>query len=178
MTKRPIDYYVLWGVAALSLVINLGLIYALLEARQRAGNGAQTAALAVAALRASAVDYTVRVDRTLPVSLTVPFKTTVRVPISTTLPIDTEFGFSLHTVVGDFPVSIPVHATVPVNLVSEVPVQLAVPISTTVPVVFDVPVRIELAQTSLGEALGPTQVYLEQLAVDLRADPWAGLWPR
>jgi hypothetical protein len=178
VTKRPFDYYLLWGVALISLLINAGLIYALVVARQRAGQGAQTAADAVAALRVSSVAYTVHIDRTLPVSLTVPFDTTVNVPISTTLPIDTQFGFSLHTLVGDFPVNIPVHAVVPVNLVSQVPVHLAVPISTTVPVVFDVPIKIDVAQTSLGQALGPAQVYLEKLAADLKINPFMDLVPR
>jgi hypothetical protein len=176
--KRPFDYYLLWGVALLSLLINAGLVYALLVARQRAGEGAQTAAEAVAAFRTSSVGYAVHVDQTLPVSLTVPFNTVVNVPISTTLPIDTEFGFSLHTLVGDFPVNIPVHATVPVNLVTQVPVRMSVPISTTVPVVLDLPVQIDLAQTSFGQSLEPTQHYLEKLAADLSANPFISLAPR
>jgi hypothetical protein len=178
VTKRPFDYYLLWGVALLSLLINAGLVYALVVARQRAGEGAQTAAEAIAAFRTSSVDYTVHVDRTLPISLTVPFNTVVSVPISTTLPIDTEFGFSLHTLVGDFPVNIPVHAVVPVNLVSQVPVHLVVPISTSVPVVFDLPIKIDVAQTSFGQTLGPTQLYLEKLAADLSVNPLIGVVPR
>jgi hypothetical protein len=178
VTKRPFDYYLLWVVALLSLLINAGLVYGLMLARQRAAEGAQTAAEAVASLRAASVSYTVHIDRSLPVALTVPFNTTVRVPISTTLPIDTEFSFSLHTLVGDFPVSIPVHAQVPVNLVSEVPVNLSVPISTTVPVVLDVPIKLDLAQTALGPSLGPTQTYLEKLASDLKVNPFVDLVPR
>jgi hypothetical protein len=178
VTKRPFDYYLLWLVALVSLLLNAGLIYELMLARQKVGAGAQTAAEAVAALRTSSVDYTVHIDRTLPVSLTVPFNTTVNVPISTTLPIDTEFSFSLHTLVGDFPVNIPVHAVVPVNLVSQVPVHLAVPISTTVPVVFDVPIKIDVAQTEFAQALGPTQIYLEKLAAELKVNPFMDLVPR
>ena len=71
MTKRPIDYYLLWGVALLSLLINLGFGYALLVARSKAGQGAQTAAQAVAALRASTIDYPVHIEQSLPVSLTI-----------------------------------------------------------------------------------------------------------
>jgi hypothetical protein len=178
VTKRPFDYYLLWGVALLSLLINAGLVYTLVVARGRAGDGVQTAAEAVSALRVATVDYTVHIDQTLPVSLTVPFNTTVNVPINTTLPIDTEFSFSLHTLVGDFPVNIPVHALVPVNLVTQVPVHLEVPIRTTVPVVFDVPIKLDMGQTPLGEVLGPTQVYLEKLAVDLKANPFVDWMPR
>jgi hypothetical protein len=178
VTKRPFDYYLLWAVALLSLLINAGLVYELNLARQKVADGAQTAVEAVAAFRASSLDYTVHVDQTLPVSLTVPFNTTVNVPISTTLPIDTEFSFTLKTLVGDFPVNIPVHAVVPVNLVSQVPVHLAVPISTTVPVVFDVPIKIDLAQTSLAKTLESTQTYLEKLAAELKLNPFVALVPR
>ena len=178
MTKRPFDYYLLWVVALLSLLINAGLVYGLMWARQQAAQGAQTAAEAVAALRSASLEYTVHLDQSLPVSLTVPFNTTIRVPISTTLPIDTEFSFSLHTLLGDFPVNLPVHAEVPVNMTSQVPVNVAVPISTTVPVALDVPIKIDVARTSVGQSLGPTQTYLEKLAADLRVNPFIDLLPR
>jgi hypothetical protein len=165
-------------VALVSLLINAGLVYGLAVARQRAAEGAQTAADAMAALRSASVEYTVHVDQSVPVSLTVPFNTAVNVPISTTLPINTEFSFSLHTLVGDFPVNLPVHADVPVNLTSQVPVHMAVPISTTVPVALDVPIKIDVAQTALGKSLGPTQTYLEKLAADLKANPFLGIVPR
>ncbi len=178
MTKRPFDYYLLWVVALLSLLINAGLVYGLMLARQQAAEGAQTAAEAVAALRSASLEYTVHLDQSLPVSLTVPFNTTIKVPISTTLPINTEFSFSLHTLLGDFPVNLPVHAEVPVNLVSPVPVNVAVPISATVPVALDVPIKIDVSQTPLGQSLGPTQAYLEKLAVDLKTNPLVELVPR
>ena len=178
MTKRPFDYYLLWGVALLSLVINAGLIYGVVVARQRAAEGVQTAAEAVSALRSASLEYNVHVDQSLPVSLTVPFNTTVNVPISTTLPIDTQFSFSLHTLLGDFPVNLPVHAEVPVNLTSKVPVNLVVPISTTVPIALDVPIKIDVGQTSLAKSLGPTQTYLEKLAADLKVNPFLELVPR
>ncbi len=178
MTKRPFDYYLLWVVALISLLFNAALVYGLIIVRERAAVGAETASRALEAFSASTVDYTVHVADTLPVSLTVPFNTTINVPISVTLPIDTQFGFTLKTLVGDFPVNIPVHAEVPVNLTSQVPVHVAVPISATVPVALDVPIKIDVAQTSFARSLGPTQAYLEQLAVDLRANPFIALIPR
>ena len=178
MTKRPLDYYLLWCMVWLSLLLNAGLIYVLVVVRQKAGDGAQVAAQTVAALRTSSFDYTVHVEQSLPVSLTIPFDTVVNVPISTTLPIDTQFSFSLHTLVGDFPVNIPVQALVPVNLVSQVPVHLAVPISTTVPVVIDAPIHIDLGQSVFGTSLGPTQTYLERMAAELKGNPFLAILPR
>jgi hypothetical protein len=178
MTKRPIDYYLLWGVALLSLVINLGFGYALLVARSKAAQGAQTAAQAVAALRASTIDYPVHIEQSLPVSLTIPIHETLSVPISATLPIDTQFSFTLHTLIGDFPVNVPLQAMVPVHVQTQVPVNLSVPVSTTVPVAFDVPVHIDLASTSLGQAMAPWQAYLEELAAELQANPFLAIMPR
>jgi hypothetical protein len=178
VTKRPFDYYLLWVVVLVLLVVNAGLVYGLLRVREKAAAGAQTAARMVAAFRTATLDYNVYIDRTLPVSLTVPFDSTLSVPISTTLPIDTEFSFALKTLVGDFPVNIPMHATVPVNLVAQVPIHMAVPISTTIPVAFAMPLKVDVAQTSVADMLGPTQTYLEQLAVELQGNPFLELVPR
>jgi len=178
MTKRPFDYYLLWGVALLSLLINAGLGYALLTARAAAAQGAQTAAQAVGSLRASSIDTSVHIDQTLPVSFTVPFRATLSIPISTTLPIDTQFSFSLHTLVGDFPINLPFQTVVPVHFQQEVPVNLTVPVSATVPVALDVPVHIDLGATSLGQSLAPMQAYLEKLAAELQANPLVTIIPR
>ncbi len=178
MTKRPLDYYLLWLIALVSLAVNVGLVYTLVGVRARAAEGAQTAAQAVKSLRAASFDYTARIDESLPVSLTIPFNTTVAVPISVTLPIATDFSFTISVLGQDFPINLPVHANVPVNVTPEVPVRLSVPISTTVPVAFDIPVHISLEQTDVGKSLAPTQAYLEKLATDLQKNPFLDIVPR
>ena len=178
MTKRPLDYYLLWFIVLLSLAINAGLVYALVVARARAAEGAQMAAQALKSLRASSFDYSAHIEQTLPVSLTIPFNTSVTVPISVTLPINTDFSFTISILGQDFPVNLPIHANVPVNVEPQVPVHLSVPISTTVPVVLDVPVHIDLGQTALGQSLEPTQMYLEKLAADLQKNPFLEIVPR
>jgi len=176
--KRPLDYYLLWIVTLVLLVVNAGLVYALLAARTKAAEGAATAAQAVAAFRTGTVETTVHIEQTLPVSLTVPFRTTLTVPISVTLPVDTQLSFTLHTIVGDLPVNVPFQTTLPVHFQQSVPVAFSVPVSTTVPVSFDVPVRIDVGATSLGQALAPTQSYLENLATELQANPIVTIIPR
>ena len=178
MTKRPLDYYLLWFIVVVLVVVNAGLVYALVSARARAAEGVQMAAEAVKSLRGASFDYTARIDETLPVSLTLLFNTSVKVPISVTLPIATDFSFTISVLGKDFPVNIPVHANVPVNVQPEVPVRLNVPVSTTVPVVFDVPVHIDLEQTDVGKSLAPTQAYLERLAADLKRNPLLDIAPR
>lgn len=172
MFKRSWDYWLLWGVAVLSLGLNLWLINTLLQARQQAAEGAATAARAVSNLRQSVITYTVHIEQSLPVSLTVPFKTTVAVPLSTTLPIATDVTIPLDTPFGQIPINIPIRTVVPINLSTTIPVNVAVPISTSVPVNFDVPISLELGQTDFGLALQAVQTYLESTASQLRADPF------
>jgi hypothetical protein len=166
-SRRPIDYFVLWGVALLSLGINLYLVNALLEARRQAAQAALTAAAAVEQLRASAIDYNVAIQQTLPVSLTVSYRQTLSVPISTTLPVNTNVSVPLNTPIGNFPINFPVNATIPVSLNPQIPLSLAVPISTTVPVSLAVPIHIALGDTGFGPALTNAEQYLNNLATSL-----------
>jgi hypothetical protein len=169
VTKRPLDYYLLWCVALVSLLIGAALIVTLGAARVRAIQGLRTATDAVHGLRSSSIDYVVRLDQSLPVSLTVPFSTTLVVPINTTFPINTDFKVTLRTPLGDYPVTVPVQSSVPVNMETSVPVRLSVPISTSVPVSLNVPIHISLAQTTLGTSLEQLETYLSSLAADLQA---------
>ena len=172
MTKRPLDYYLLWLIALVALGIGITLLIALGEVRARAAAGLQTAAGAVRALRGSSIDYVFRLEQTLPVSLTVPFSTTIIVPINAALPIDTEFKITLRTPLGDYPVNVPVQSTVPINMQTSVPVRLAVPISTSVPISLSLPIRINLSQTTLGASLDQMESYLATLAAELQAGPF------
>src|SRR6266851_2999867 len=127
--RRPVDYYLLWAVALVSLGLNLYLINMLSQARHQLAQAASQAALAVGDLRGVAFDYMVPisqtlavhqalairqalpVDQTLPVSFTVAFQQTFSVPISVTLPIDTQVTVSLNTPIGNFPITVPVKTT-------------------------------------------------------------------
>jgi len=168
--KRSWDYWLLWGVALLSLGLNLTLINTLLQVRQQAGEGAATAARAIRNLRESVITYTVHIEQSLPVSFTVPFNTNVIVPFSATLPIATDVTIPLDTPFGQFPINIPIRTTVPINLSTNIPVNVSVPISTSVPVKLDVPIQLELGKTDFGQALQNVQAYLENVASQLRAD--------
>jgi hypothetical protein len=172
MTRRPMDYYLLWIVALLSLCIGAALIFTLGAVRGRAVDGLRTAADAVRVLRGSSIDYVVRVEQSLPVSLTVPFSTTLLVPINTTLPLDTEFKLTLRTPLGDYPVNVPVQSSVPINMQTSVPVNLSVPISASVPIALSLPVRINLSQTALGASLEQMEGFLSALATELQASPF------
>ena len=170
---RPLDYWLLWLVALLSLAANVWLLSLLIGVQYRIGEAAALAAQALADLKNSSIDYSLPVHQVVPVALVVPISTTVSVPISTTLPIDIQVTVPLNTFLGTFPINVPIHTTIPVNIQPEIPLHLSIPISTTVPLALNVPIQITLADTSLGQSLAKAQVQLEKLAGDLQAGPFS-----
>jgi len=168
-TPRPLDYWLLWLVALLSLSANVWLFSLLLNVQHQIGDAAALAAKVLGDLNNSSINYSVPVHQAVPIVLVVPISTTVSVPISTTLPIDIQVTVPVNTFLGTFPVNVPIQTTIPVNIQPEVPLHLSLPISTTVPLALDVPIQITLADTSLGPSLADAQGKLEKLAADLRA---------
>ncbi len=174
LTPRPLDYYLLWAVALVSLGLNLYLVNTLLQARRQAGQAASAAAAAVGSLVDSAIDYPVELHQALPISLTVDYRQTLVIPISVTLPISTEVTVPLRTPIGDFPITVPVVTTIPVRLSPAVPLSLSLPVSTSVPIDVTFPIHLELKATALGASLASAQVYLQDLADNLGGGATAG----
>jgi hypothetical protein len=174
LARRPVDYYLLWLVAIVSLVLNAIVINSLLQARAQVAQAAAAAADGVASLRASAIDYQVEIHEALPVSYTLKYKETFTVPISVSLPIDTLVNVPLTTPFGEVPLEFPVSATVPIRLNPAVPLDLAVPISLTVPVDVSFPIHVELQDTPLGASLSDVEAYLRDAARSLGAPMPAG----
>lgn len=170
-TKRPIDYWLLWGVALSSLILNLVVINALLNAQKQVGQAARAAAVGVSKLRAGAIDYNVHIDQQIPVNLNVTYSETVSVPISATVPINAQISTVLQLpLIGAYPLSLPVNTTVPISLTQKIPINLAIPVNTTVPIVMDVPIHIEFAETALGASLVDVENYLNQTAEQMGAE--------
>jgi len=167
--RRPLDYYVLWVIAVMSLAINLYLIYALVQARRQVAQAASTAAAAVDQLRTAAIDTSVPIQQSLPVSFTVTYRQTVSVPISVTLPINTNVTVPLNTPLGNFPINIPVNTTIPVNINPQIPLDLAVPVSVSVPISLSVPIHLAVSDTSFAGTLSNASDYLNGVAASLGA---------
>ena len=163
--RRPVDYYLLWLVAIVSLGLNVYVINMLTQAKKQVAQAASSAATAVGQLRGTAIDYSVPISQTLPVSFTVDYRHTFSVPISVTLPIDTQVTVSLDTPFGSFPINVPVKTTVPINLNPQVPLSLSVPVSVSVPISFTVPIHLALSDTTLTSSLDGAADYLNNLAV-------------
>jgi hypothetical protein len=168
LKNRPLDYWLLWLIALLSVAINIWLLGVLLGIRHRMGDMAALAAQGLDDMSNTSLDYSVPVRQVVPIVMVAPISTTVRVPISMTLPIDMDVSVPVKTILGTIPFTVPIHTTVPVNIQPEVPLRMSVPISTTVPLSIEVPIQISLADTALGESLIKAQRSLEKLAAELR----------
>ena len=168
LKNRPLDYWLLWLIALLSLSINVWLFGVLINVRHRMGDMAALAAQGLDDLSHSSIDYSVPIHQVVPVVLVAPISTTISVPISLTLPIDMEVSVPLKTFLGTIPFTVPIHTTIPVNIQQDIPLRLSVPISTTVPLSIEVPIQISLADTSLGQSLAKAQSGLEKLAAELQ----------
>jgi hypothetical protein len=167
IARRPVDYYVLWLVALVSLGLNLYVINALMQAKLQVAQAAGTAAAAVEQLRSTAIDYAVPMHDSLPVSFTVAYRQTFTVPISVTLPIDTLVTVRLDTPIGSFPINVPVKTNVPINLNPQVPLSLSVPVSVSIPISLTVPIHLALSDPPFGNSLTNAANYLNGIAAGL-----------
>ena len=170
-SNRPWDYWLLWFAALSSLALNVWLVNALLVARRQMGEAAGVAAQSVGALRGASIDYTFKVQQEVPVTANVPFHTTLDVPLKLSLPVNTEVTVPLKTPFGSFDLKIPISTTVPIDLKTQVPISTSFRIATTVPVSLEIPVKIAIADTSLGAALLKVEMKLLQVADFLQASP-------
>lgn len=166
-TVRPWDYYLLWIVAVLSLGASIYILNVLIQVRRQVGQAAGSAAVAVAELRGSAIDFPFEVHDSVPISLTLDYDETVTVPISVTLPISTVVVVPLDTPIGTFPIRVPVVTDIPIRLNPRVPLSVSIPVSVTVPVDIEVPIHFELGDTPLAEPLIGAEAYLRDLASSL-----------
>lgn len=166
-TKRPFDYYILWGVAVISLLLNAFTIASLLSVRQQAGAAFANAAKSLEAVKTSRVEYTVKIDKEIPFAANVPINLTVQVPIKQTIPLNTTVTVPLRTPLGTFPIDVPLNTSIPINFTVDVPINKSFPIATNVPVKMDVPIVINLGETSFGKSLEDLQTVLSKLAKDL-----------
>jgi hypothetical protein len=167
---RPLDYWLLWIVAVAALVLNLYLIYTLLQVRAQAGSVAAQAAVAVGDLRDASFNYQVQVRDSVPVNVEVPISRTVTLPISATVPISTVVQVPVEIpVIGQRVLAVPIRTIIPIQLEQRIPISLTVPVNASIPVEIDIPIAIEIADTPLSGQLEQAQDYLNDAALQLGA---------
>jgi len=165
-TTTPGGYGLLWTIAILSLLLNIGLIagaiYILNQTSQQLSSAAET----VAASKLSNFDIPVKIDETIPVSFTVEYKDEFNVPIDTSvpvstsiqfkdtvvfpinevIPVDTSIAIKIPILNQPIPIEIPIKTDIPVNLNVEIPLDYTIPIETEIPVnlTVDFPIETEI----------------------------------
>ncbi len=187
--KSAIASLPLWIAAGLSLVLNTGLIVALLAARSELFALRGEAATALTDLSAvlenvknGSFDYTAAVDQDVPVKGDIPVSFVVHVPIKTTILVNTSVSVPVDIpYAGTTYINIPISASVPVDMAVDVPIEQTIPIDITVPVQLDIPISIKIADTPLAQNLTDLQAVLYNLFASLTGEilpaPATGITP-
>ncbi len=165
-TTTPGGYGLLWTIAILSLLLNIGLIFGALYMLNQVSAQMSAAAEVVAAAQLSNFDIPIQINETIPVQFTVEYKDEFNVPINTTVPVSTSVAFRetvkfpinevipVDTSVAIkipilnqlIPIEIPIKTNIPVQLDIEVPLNYDIPIEAEIPVnlTVDIPIETEI----------------------------------
>lgn len=166
--KRPRDYYVLWGIAIVSLLLNLYMINTLITVRRQAAIAFTEAVKTIEALKATTFEYSVTIDQQLPIAAKVPIDFDVQVPIKEIIPIDTTVAVPLDLpIVGRRTIEVPISARIPIDLKVKVPIHQTIPIAANVPIKLKVPITLKIADTPLARTLNDIQTTLAGLVAEL-----------
>jgi hypothetical protein len=191
-------YILLWVIVAISIGLNLLLLYSLYSFRQRAQREISAVSQMLETTELNNFDLPITVSETLPLSLTIPFSDTFAVPISTTIPVSTSITVSetIAVPISDVvridrdievsvlilgqrvPVQIPVRADIPISLNSEIPINLEVPVQLDIPV--NLPLEIPVQTTVPVQADVPVRldftvpIALDQMGLTVLLDQLKG----
>lgn len=165
-TTTPSGYGLLWAIAILSLLLNIGLIAGAIYILNQTSEQLTAAADVVSASKLSNFDIPISINETIPVEFTVEYKDEFSVPINTTVPVSTSVSFRetvkfpidevipVDTSVAIkipilnqlIPIEIPIKTNIPVKLNIEVPLNYDIPIETEIPVnlTVDIPIEAEI----------------------------------
>ena len=102
------------GVAALSLALNLFLLWRLRGAEARALGTAREVVDRLAAEDAT-LRYQIRIPASTPVRMDIPVDERLRVKLNTRLPIDTQVRVPLRGPFGTYNVSVPIKTVIPIQ---------------------------------------------------------------
>lgn len=175
-TTTPSGYGLLWTIAIVSLLLNVGLIAGLMYMLNQVSRQLSAAADTVKANQISNFDIPVKVDETIPVQFTVEYKDEFNMPVDVTIPVSTSFQFKdtivfpiNETIAVDtsvaikipilnqpIPIEIPIKTDIPVSLNIEVPIDYTIPVETEIPVDLNLTVPIE-TEIPVNEAI-PVQL--------------------
>ena len=154
-------FFILIGLIATSLLLNLFLLFQLVELGRRlqvvsdsAGYAIEAAAGQLEAAAAERIEFSVDISQTIPIRTEIAISETLEIPINTDVPIDTTIQIPIDLgPLGRTNLDVPIVATVPVDVVVPVVIDRTVPVSADIPINLQVPIDIAIADTPFAEAL-------------------------
>ena len=166
MTKRPLDYWILW-ILVMSLAMgNIWFGKRLLEAKRGTSHFLGNVSGAISEIQKQELSYRVSINQKVPFSAIIAVKDTLVVPLKTSIPVNTvvEVPFKL-PLVGTTYVQVPIQTTVPIDLDIALNIQKDIPVEGTTSLGLTVP--IEIKDIPFGDAFEKINILLRQLRVDL-----------
>ncbi len=166
MQDRPAPAsLLLWGLLAVSLLLNVVVIAVLFVAVMAGRQAAAGIADQLAAFGRQDIRYQFRIVQTVPVTASVPFHHTAIVPYSQSLPISTTVTITKELpVIGQISFDIPIEARVPVSLSIPVAISGTIPVQAAVPLNLEIPLDIPVADTPLKTTIDNAVKALNNLA--------------
>jgi hypothetical protein len=147
-----------------SLVLNILMIYGLLNVREAAIGGLDTALDALLNLGDQGFQYEYQFEQTIPVSANIPISQTMIFPFKGNFPINTTVQVPIDAgVLGSFVIDVPINTSVYVE--TEVPIQIDqnFEVSTTIPVSMTIPIDIQADDPAIQEIVSGVRQWLTEL---------------
>lgn len=170
------DYIALWGVALLSLLLNVIILRQLVIARAAARQAVDDAIGIIDQLEGTTISTNVKIDNTIVIETDLPINQSFPVEIKDSFPIDTVLAVPVDAgLLGRLNLSIPIKTTIPVDVTPTVTIDRTFHVKAPVPLNLDVPVQVSVGSTGLAPALDALKARLRTIADQLDASLLPGL---
>ncbi len=157
--NRSFMQIILFALLALSLALNVFILYVLFAARSRAVSILENSQVLLDQMTTQPIETVVHVDQPIQVSEVLPLQHTFTVPVNTVYPLSTVVRTNVRIpLLGLQEIAVPIETDIPIETEITVPVDTSVPISFTYRLQADVPVRVDLPE----ETFAPVEEILQQ----------------
>ncbi len=132
-------------LTVVSLMVNIVLVFALLDFRLGLRSAMTNARHALTLARTEPIELTVSVNEEVPIDTVVPLSDTFVIPLRFDFPLSTQVTTYVNIpLLGRQEIVVPVEAVIPVSETLEIPLFMSIPVSFTPTVEIDVPVQVAL----------------------------------
>jgi hypothetical protein len=163
--KGSITQIILFLLLAISLGLNIFIIYVLSETRNRAVSVLENSQVLLDQVATQPIETVVHVDQPIYISETLPVRHTFTIPIDTVYPLSTVIRTTVQIpLLGAQEIAAPIESDIPIQTELSVPIDTSVPLSFTYRLQTDIPVSVDLPEN----ALRPIEEVLQQSIDALR----------